>query len=553
VFSVQDNYTAPVEPTATMMFSRYGVTNFQVEYWTGTSWSAVPGGVVSENRNVWRQLIFAPVTTTAIRVLITGTMDGWSRLVEVEAYSGGAATPPPPAGRTNVALAANGGVATASSTYGTGYAPSTLNNGDRKGSSWGNGGGWSEQTPGVYPDWVRVDFAGAKTIDEVGVFSVQDNYTAPVEPTATMMFSRYGLTDFQLEYWTGTAWASLPGAAVSANRNVWRTFTFAPVTTTAIRILITGTIDGWSRMTELEVYGGSTTGGSTDALIGFPPDNWWNLDISNAPVDANSAAYIAFIGATRTLHPDFGGLAGLPYIVVDDATPEVAVQFGYSDESDGVDHSTNVSFPFYPIPAQAITERFMIEGAEPGNVDLRSVNDRHLLVVNKDTRHLYELWNVFYDGATWRAGSGAFFDMNMNNRRTDGWTSADAAGLAILPGLVRYDEAFGTDEIRHAFRVTVRATNGYVFPASHRAGSTAGALPMGARLRLKASTNLTSLPPELQRVFRAMQRYGLIVADNGSDMFITGVYDSRWDNDVLNPAFRLLTAGDFEVISLGIG
>ena len=128
----------------------------------------------------------------------------------------------------------------------------------------------------------------------------------------------------------------------------------------------------------------------------------------------------------------------------------------------------------------------MIEGAEPGNVDLRSVNDRHMLVVNKDTRHLYELWNVFYDGTQWHAGSGAFFDMNTNDRRPEGWTSADAAGLAILPGLVRYDEAFGSEDIRHAFRVTVRATNGYVFPASHRAGATVGALPMGARLTPEA-------------------------------------------------------------------
>jgi subtilisin family serine protease len=557
VISVQDAYLTPIEPTSTLLFTRYGLTSFQVEYWNGNAWVSVPGGAITGNRNVLRQLIFAPVTTTAIRILITGTMDGWSRLVEVEAYSGGAATPPPPppppppTGRTNVALASNGGVATASSTYAASYSPSTVLNGDRKGSSWGNGGGWSEQTPGVYPDWVRVDFAGAKTIDEVGVFTVQDNYTAPIEPTATLLFSRYGLTNFQLEYWTGTTWSAVPGAIANGNRNVWRKFTFAPVTTTSIRIVITGTMDGWARITELEVYGTGTSGPPASALIGFPPDNWWNLDISSAPVDVNSASYISFIGSTRTLHPDFGGPYGLPYIVVNDTTPRVAVQFGYSAESDGVDHATNVSFPFYPIPPQAITERFMIEGAEPGNVDLRAVNDRHMLIVNKDKRHLYELWNVFFDGATWRAGSGAFFDMNTNNRRTEGWTSADAAGLAVLPGLVRYDEAFGTDEIRHAFRVTVRATNGYVFPASHRAGSTAGALPMGARLRLKASKNLASFPPELQRVFRAMQRYGLIVADNGTDMFITGAYDSRWNNDVMNSAFRLLTAADFEVISLG--
>ena len=130
-------------------------------------------------------------------------------------------------------------------------------------------------------------------------------------------------------------------------------------------------------------------------------------------------------------------------------------------------------------------------------------------------------------------------------------TSADAAGLAILPGLVRYDEVFGIAEIGHAFRTTVRATNGYVYPASHRAGATTGALPMGARLRLKANRDLSSFPPETQKIFRAMKRYGLIVADNGSDMYVSGTYDTRWDNSVLNPAFGGLSAGDFEVIQLG--
>ena len=148
--------------------------------------------------------------------------------------------------------------------------------------------------------------------------------------------------------------------------------------------------------------------------------------------------------------------------------------------------------------------------------------------------------------------------MKTNNRRPDGWTSADAAGLAIFPGLVRYDEAWNAavTDIGHAFRVTVRATNGYVYPASHRAGSTSGALPMGARLRLKknvggADPALRSNDPNVQKIFRAMQKYGLIVADNGSDMYIAGTFDSRWSNDILNPAFALITASDFEVVQLG--
>ena len=300
----------------------------------------------------------------------------------------------------------------------------------------------------------------------------------------------------------------------------------------------------------------------------FPANNWWNLDISSWPVDQNSSTYINFInnGGTRKLHPDFGGnsgtgngIYGMPYAVLGNvnSTDLKPVQFQYWDESDGVDLQTGVSFPFYPIPGAAITQPHWVEGGDPGNIDERSSEDRHLLLVDRDRNYLYELYNVYYNTlqGKWYAGSGAFFDMNTNNRRPDGWTSADAAGLAILPGLIRYDEAYdpNVSEIKHAFRVTVRATNGYVYPASHRAGSTAGALPMGARLRLKNTIDVAqrTSDPNVQKIFRAMQRYGLIVADNGSDMYITGTYDTRWNNDTLNPAFANLSASDFEVIQLG--
>jgi hypothetical protein len=304
----------------------------------------------------------------------------------------------------------------------------------------------------------------------------------------------------------------------------------------------------------------STLGGAIPGpLPVFPRDNWWNLDVSTAPIDPSSTSFITFIGSTRAMHPDFGGdvspgsaqIYGFPYAIVDSTVTPRAVQFQYADESDGVNHATNQSVPFYPIPDEAIAQAHWVEGGEPGNVDLRSSGDRHLLMVDRDRRYLYELYNVFYDGSQWHAGSGAFFDLNANGRRPDGWTSADAAGLAILPGLVRYDEVFGSDEIGHALRVTVRATNGYVYPASHRAGSTTGALPMGARLRLKASRNISTFSPEMQKMFRAMKRYGLIVADNGSDMYVSGTYDTRWNNGVLNPAFGALKASDFEVIALG--
>ncbi|MEO8133544.1 MAG: hypothetical protein ABI831_06190 [Betaproteobacteria bacterium] len=302
----------------------------------------------------------------------------------------------------------------------------------------------------------------------------------------------------------------------------------------------------------------------------FPSDNWWNVDIRSAPVDAGSAGYISFInnGGTRRLHPDFGGeespgsvnIYGFPYAVVDGSQPKQAVTFQYWDESDGVDMATGQGIPFYPIPAQAITQNHWVEGGAPANVDQRSSSDRHLFMIDCTNRDLYELYNVYYNSAQgkWYGGSGARFDLDTNARRTEGWTSADAAGLAIFPGLVRYDDAWNpaVSDIGHAFRVTVRATNGYVYPASHRAGSTSGALPMGARMRLKASVGgqdpaLRTSDPNMQKIFRAMQKYGLMVADNGSDMYISGTFDTRWNNDVLNPAFALLSASDFEIVKLG--
>ena len=288
----------------------------------------------------------------------------------------------------------------------------------------------------------------------------------------------------------------------------------------------------------------------------FPASNWWNQDISAAPVDPQSPAIINWISgrnttpsAVRRLHPDFGPSPyGMPYVVVAGDEARVPVTFvDYGDESD----SGAPGLSGYPIPVAARSEPNYIEGAVPGG---GSSGDRHLLIVDRDRWLLYETYATRWNAAAsrWEAGSGAVFNLATNDRRPEGWTSADAAGLAVFPGLVRYDEVSGTDEIRHAFRVTTRATNGYVWPASHRAGSTSGAPPLGARLRMKASTDLSGFSPEMQRIFRAMKRYGLIVADNGSDMYVSGTMDARWNNDVLNPAFRSLTADDFEVVNLGI-
>jgi hypothetical protein len=298
----------------------------------------------------------------------------------------------------------------------------------------------------------------------------------------------------------------------------------------------------------------------------FPVDNWWNVDVSQAPLDPNSQSFITFIGgAGRRLHPDWGGSAdddddpnaiyGIPYIVVPGTQPLVQVTFDYDDESD---YAAPGRPPGYPIPEQAKTMAGWYEGGGPGNdtSNLDSANgDRHMLLADRDNKILYELYALHWSNTRgrWEAGSGAIFPLTNNHRRPNTWTSADAAGLAILPGLVRYDEAFGTAPINHAFRVTMSSTNGYVFPASHRAGGTQGALPMGARLRMKASVNISSYPAHLQRVFQAMKTYGLIVADNGSNMFITGTSDPRWEAQMGSwvSTFHALNAGMFEVVQLG--
>ncbi len=291
----------------------------------------------------------------------------------------------------------------------------------------------------------------------------------------------------------------------------------------------------------------------------LPADNWWNRDISAAPVDANSDTLIHFIsartagnpGANRQMHPDFGPPPyGIPYIGVSDAESLQPVTFVlYGSQSDAGAAGQPAG---YPIPRATRTSANHIEGGLPGG---GTTGDRHLIIVDRDRNLLFETWATRWNAGAgrWEAGSGAVFDLASNARRTEGWTSADAAGLAIFPGLVRHDEYARNAPITHAFRVTVRATNGHVWPASHTAGSTAGALPMGARLRLKASFDIGGYPLEVRRVLQAMKTYGLIVADNGSDLYVSGTMDARWDNDVLNPAFHSVHANDFEVIQLGWG
>ena len=270
----------------------------------------------------------------------------------------------------------------------------------------------------------------------------------------------------------------------------------------------------------------------------FPDDNPWNTPVDQTPVAANSDVLIASMGATTALHPDFGadyngGPFGIPYVVVDHRTAAVPVTFDYADESDPGP---------YPIPRGAPIER----GSNSGG-------DRHVLVVDREGWTLYELFSAYPAGTAWQAGSGAIFDLGSNALRPDGWTSADAAGLPIFPGLVRYDEVVEQGEIRHALRFTARfSRRAYISPARHYASSDTSAArpPMGLRVRLKAGVDLSGYPASARVILQALKTYGMILADNGSDWFLSGAPDARWDDRELN-TLKQLRGADFEVVQTG--
>jgi hypothetical protein len=277
----------------------------------------------------------------------------------------------------------------------------------------------------------------------------------------------------------------------------------------------------------------------------FPADNWWHRDVSAATVPANSDAIIDYIGRTKPLHADFGTTFGIPYVVVEGVQPRVPVTFLYGDESD---YGAPGLPPGYPIPEVAQYVPGYVEGGVAGG---GSSGDRHLLLVDRDNHFLFEIYAARFSGGAWSGGSGAIFDLTSNARRPEGWTSADAAGLAILPGLVRADEVFDAGVIDHALRFTVHGSKGYVFPASHDATSGPGGderPPLGLRVRLKSTVDPDTFAPPAAVIVRAMQKYGLILADNGSDWFVTGAPDPRWDDELMHDEFARITGDDFEVV-----
>ena len=270
----------------------------------------------------------------------------------------------------------------------------------------------------------------------------------------------------------------------------------------------------------------------------FPAENIWNAPIDTLPVHVNSDDYINTIGADRGLHPDFGSGTwsgapiGIPFVKIGDSQPTVPVYFYYADESDPGP---------YPIPADAPIE---------GGGD--SAGDRHVLVFDDDNCMLYELYDAYPNpDGSWDAGSGAIFNLGSNELRPEGWTSADAAGLPILPGLVRYEEVL-VGEINHAIRFTAPKTKReYVWPARHFASSYTDEIypPMGQRFRLKEDFDISGFSPAIRVILRAMKRYGIMLADNGSAWFVSGAPDERWDNDELRELKSVLGA-NFEAVDV---
>lgn len=270
----------------------------------------------------------------------------------------------------------------------------------------------------------------------------------------------------------------------------------------------------------------------------FPADNPWNQDVSQLPVHPRSEKFIASIGADRPLHPDYGTTwqgvpSGIPYVVVGPGQAAVPIRFEYADESDAGP---------YPIPLDA-----PIEGGEQGT------GDRHVLVIDAAARKLYETFGTHREGTGFRAGSGAVFDLTSNALRPAGWTSADAAGLPIFPGLVRYDEVVEQGAIRHALRFTCRRTQrGYVAPATHWASSSRSPdlPPMGLRMRLRADYPEAGFPPEAAVVIRALKVHGMLLADNGGDWFVSGAPDPRWNDEAI-ATLKRIRGRDFVAVDTG--
>jgi hypothetical protein len=415
------------------------------------------------------------------------------------------------------------------------------------------------QTPAALPSSTAITIAAVSVVDSNATATSSVNLENPVPVLSSVAPSTFQSGSFALSL-TGSNFVSgaqvlVGGNAVATTYISLNQLTASGTTSTTGTIPVTvmnpdpgSATSGAVNVTvtaasnTANACGGISTGqgGSLNGFVPFPADNLWNTNIANAPVDPNSSAIINYIGASDPLHPDFGsGLyngssIGIPYLVVDDTQSLVNINFtAYGDESD--------PGPM-PIPATAPIEGYPAPGS----------GDRHVLVLDKSNCWLYELYSAYpQSDGSWNAASAAVWDITADEQRPLTWTSADAAGLPIFPGLVRYDEV-ASGHIDHAIRFTLQNSRAaFTPPASHWAANSTNflAAPMGMRLRLKASFDISGFSPANQAILRALQQHGMIMADNGSNMFISGVPDDRWNNDDLHN-LTTVTASDFEVVEI---
>jgi len=376
-------------------------------------------------------------------------------------------------------------------------------------------------------------------------FQITANYKGSLRSSQRWSWSLYN--------WKSKTWTNVGDNASIKNSSAWTLLSFSKTNvaqfmdgTGKIRLLLqSGNSTGDAKL-DYEaisvIYNApvptptSTYTGPSPVIGGcpvFPADNYWNAPVDTLPLNSHSSAWINSIGLDTGFHMDFGrgtwdgGPIGIPYNLANASTPKYTLSFYYPDESDPGP---------YPIPSNPLIEYG---------------SDHHLLVVDTSTCYLYEIYDVTHNGnGTWSGGSGAIWNLNSDALRPAGWTSADAAGLPMVPGLVRYDEIAG-GQINHALRFTANSTNSYIWPARHLTSGTPGVVtntpPMGARFRLKASFDISTYPADMQVLLQAMKTYGIVLADNGSDWYVSGVPDSRWNNDTLH-LLDNLTGSDFEAV-----
>jgi hypothetical protein len=390
------------------------------------------------------------------------------------------------------------------------------------------------KTPGVIYKGYRIyTLPDAVKLATLISFGVQVNYRGP--RAASQNWS-WWLYDWSRKIYvkigdnakvTGNTWTSLNFSALNASRFV------SPGRQIRLQ-LQSNNASGDARIDFEAINASYSTVTSGPVLSGcpvFPADNIWNAPIDTLPVHPYSSAWISSIGGAAGFHMDFGsgkwdgGPIGIPYNIVSGSQPKKYFTFYYPGESDRGP---------YPIPANPLIEWG---------------SDHHVLMVDKDNCKLYEVYDASKNpNGSWKGGSGAIWNLRSNALRPAGWTSADAAGLPILPGLVRYDE-IASGEIRHAIRFTAENTAGYIWPARHLTAPADLALtpPMGARFRLKASFDISGYPAQMQVILKAMQTYGIILADNGSNWYISGAPDERWNNDMLH-LLDNITGNDFEAV-----